>query len=196
MKKQGKKILIIQGHPDQESFNFALGAAYKKGAMAAGAAIEEIIIRELDFNPNLEFGYRQRTELEPCLLDAQLKIEWAEHIVWVYPVWWGGLPAMLKGFIDRVFLPGFAFKKRPGSLWWDKYLTGKSARIITTMDQPTWYYRWFNKQPSHIAMKKLTLQFCGISAVKISDIGPIRLSKESFRQRWLQKMENAGYKMQ
>lgn len=195
MNKQGKKILIIQGHPDRESFNFALGAAYRKGAIAAGAEIKEIFICDLKFNPNLEFGYRQRTELEPCLLDAQRQIEWADHLVWVYPVWWGGLPAMLKGFIDRVFLPGFAFKKRPGSLWWDKFLKGKSARIITTMDQPTWYYRWFNKQPSHIAMKKLTLQFCGFNTVKITDIGPIRLSKESFRQRWLQKVENLGYQL-
>jgi len=69
-----------------------------------------LIINELDFNPNLQFGYRKRTELEPDLLKAQELIKWADHLVWIYPVWWGSIPAIMKGFIDRVFLPGFAFQ--------------------------------------------------------------------------------------
>lgn len=113
-------------------------------------------------------------------------------MVWVYPVWWGSVPAMMKGFIDRVFLPGFAFKKREGSVWWDKYLTGKTARLICTMDQPTWYYKWVNGSPSHKAMKKLTLQFVGVKKVRITAIGPIRLSTEKFRQDWLHKIEKLG----
>lgn len=106
-----KKILLINGHPDTESFNFSIAAAYKKGAIANGYEVREIIVRNLDFNPNLQFGYRKRTELEIDLLEAQEKIRWAEHLVWIYPVWWGSVPALLKGFIDRVFLPGFAFEK-------------------------------------------------------------------------------------
>ena len=82
-----KKILIINGHPDKESFNFALAAAYKKGAERSGAEVKEINIRELEFNPNLEFGYRKRVELEPDLIDTQAKLQWADHLVWVYPVW-------------------------------------------------------------------------------------------------------------
>lgn len=187
-----KKILIINGHPDKESFNFALAAAYKKGAIAAGSTVKEIIIRDLSFNPNLQFGYHQRTELEPDLIDAQEKIKWAEHLVWIYPVWWGSLPAILKGFIDRVFLPGFAFKKRENSVWWDKLLINKSARIISTLDQPAWYYWLIYKQPSNNAMKKLTLEFCGIKPVKITTIGPIRLSKETYRQNWLNKIQKLG----
>jgi NAD(P)H dehydrogenase (quinone) len=109
-----------------------------------------------------------------------------------YPVWWGGLPAMLKGFIDRVLLPGFAFKKRIGYVWWDKYLTGKTSRIICTMDQPTWYYRWINGRPSYTAMKKLTRNFIGIKKVRITAVGPLRLSKESFRSKWLHKVEKLG----
>lgn len=132
-------ILIINGHPDEKSFNFALTEAYKRGAISSDADVKEINIRDLEFNPNLAYGYRQRTELEPCLLDAQEKIKWANHLVWIFPVWWGSFPAMLKGFIDRVFLPGFAFQKRENSLWWDKMLTGKSARIISTLDQPAWF---------------------------------------------------------
>jgi NAD(P)H dehydrogenase (quinone) len=189
---QRKKILIINGHPDSESFNFGLAEAYKKGAIASGAEIKEIVIRDLNFNPNLAFGYRKRTELEPDLLDAQAKIKWADHLVWIYPVWWGALPSILKGFIDRVFLPGFAFKKRENSLWWDKLLKHKSARIISTLDQPAWFYWLVNRQPSNNAMKKLTLKFCGVHPIKVTTIGPLRLSKESFRKKWLTKIEKLG----
>jgi putative NADPH-quinone reductase len=187
-----KKILIIHGHPDAESFNSALAEAYKKGAISSGAEVKEIIIRELSFSPNLQFGYRKRTELEPDLLDAQEKIKWAEHLVWIYPVWWGSIPAIMKGFLDRVLLPGFAFKKRENSVWWDKLLTNKSARIISTLDQPAWYYWIVYREPSNHAMKKLTLQFCGINPVKVTTIGPIRLSKEAYRNNWLKKVEQLG----
>lgn len=188
-----KKILIINGHPDEESFNFALAESYKKGALESGAVIKQIIVRELDFNPNLQFGYRKRTELEPDLIEAQEKIKWADHLVWIYPVWWGSIPAILKGFIDRVFLPGFAYQKKENSLWWDKLLQNKSARIISTLDQPAWYYWLVYRQPSHNAMKKLTLQFCGINPVLITTIGPIRLSKETYRKKWLNKIEKLGF---
>ncbi|UBM60746.1 NAD(P)H-dependent oxidoreductase [Marinilongibacter aquaticus] len=187
-----KKILIINGHPDEESFNFALSQAYKKGAEKSEAEIREINIRELDFNPNLQFGYRKRTTLEPDLLEAQENLKWAEHIVWVYPVWWGSVPAIMKGFLDRVLLPGFAFKKKENSLWWDKYFNGKTSRLICTMDQPTWYYKLFYGAPSHKAMKKLTMQFIGVKSVKITAIGPIRLSKDEFRGNWLKKIETLG----
>jgi len=99
--------------------------------------------------------------LEPDLLKAQEQLKWAEHIVWVYPVWWGSVPAIMKGFLDRVLLPGFAFKKRDGSIWWDKFMTGKSARIICTLDQPGWFYRLVNGRPSDHAMKKLVCGVCG-----------------------------------
>ncbi|MGL4629723.1 MAG: NAD(P)H-dependent oxidoreductase [Leadbetterella sp.] len=189
-----KKILIINGHPDPESFCLALSNAYKNGAVSSGADIKELNIRDLNFNPNLQFGYRKRTELEPDLLKAQEYIRWADHLVWVYPVWWGSLPAILKGFIDRVFLPGFAFQKRENSVWWDKLLSGKTARIISTLDQPAWYYWLVYRQPSNNAMKKLTLEFVGIKPVKVTTIGPIRLSKESYRKAWLDKVEKMGFK--
>jgi len=187
-----KKILIIQGHPDNQSYNFSLHAAYKKGALTSGAEVQEIFVGQLDFNLNLQYGYRQRTELEPCLLEAQEKIKWAEHIVIFYPVWWGSVPAILKGFFDRVFLPGFAFKKREGSLLWDYGLRGRSARIVSTLDQPVWFYSLINGAPSDKAIKKMTLNFCGISPVRITNIGPIRLSSEKFREKWLRRIEALG----
>jgi NAD(P)H dehydrogenase (quinone) len=192
MPRPAKRILLINGHPDPESFNFALAAAYRAGALAAGFDVRELVIRDLQFNPNLSRGYRERTELEPDLLRAQEWIVWADHLVWIYPVWWAGLPALLKGFLDRVFLPGFAFRKRENSLWWDKLLGGKSARIISTLDQPGWYYRIFNGQPSNRAMKKNTLEFCGVAPVRVTTVGPVRLSKPAAREKWLQRAWKLG----
>ncbi len=187
-----KNILIINGHPNPDSFNFALAKSYKEGALKSGHQVDEIIIANLEFNPNLEFGYQKRTELEPDLLQAWEKVKKADHLVWVHPVWWGGLPAIMKGFIDRLFLPGLTFKPKPDSIWWDKLLTGKSARIITTMDQSGWYYRIFNHQPSVHQLKKGTLEFCGVKPVRVSYIGVIKTSITQKREQWMKQMKELG----
>lgn len=190
-----KKILIINGHPNKESFNFGLVAAYKKGALQAGAQIKEIVIAELNFNPNLQFGYQKRTELEPDLIEAWEKIKWADHMVWVHPVWWGGLPAITKGFIDRLFLPGFVFQYRENSMFWDKLLKGKTAHIITTLDQPGWYYRFVYGRPSVNQLKRSTLAFCGVKPVKVTYIGIIKDSTDVARKKWLEKVEKLGLQL-
>ncbi|GAA3778320.1 NAD(P)H-dependent oxidoreductase [Flavobacterium ginsengiterrae] len=187
-----KKILIINGHPNPESFNFGLAESYKNGAIASGAQVETIVIADLNFNPNLKFGYQKRTELEPDLLDSWEKIKKADHLVWIHPVWWGGLPAITKGFIDRLFLPGMAFQYHENSVWWDKLLKGKTAHIITTLDQPGWYYRLFFGRPSVNQLKKSTLEFCGIKPVKVSYVGIIKTSDENQRKKWLEKVYNFG----
>jgi len=187
-----KKILVINGHPNHESFNFGLADSYLKGAVASGAKVETITIAALKFNPNLQFGYQKRTELEPDLLESWEKIKRADHLVWIHPVWWGGLPAITKGFIDRLFLPGMAFLYRENSVWWDKLLKGKTAHIITTLDQPGWYYRLFFGRPSVNQLKKSTLEFCGIKPVKVSYIGVIKSSDDSQRAKWLKKVYNFG----
>lgn len=187
-----KKIAIINGHPNKESFNFGIAKAYKNGALESGAEIREIVIADLTFNPNLQFGYQKVMELEPDLLKAWEVIQWADHLVWVHPVWWGGLPAVTKGFIDRLFLPGFAFKYKKDSLWWDKLLKGKTAHIITTIDQPGWYYRLMYGRPSVNQLKKSTLEFCGIQPVKVTYIGIIKTSDEKQRQKWLEKVRKLG----
>lgn len=187
-----KKILIINGHPNPYSFNFAIAEQYQKGALASGANVETITIASLNFNPNLQFGYQKRTELEPDLLDAWKKIQNADHLVWIHPVWWGGLPAITKGFIDRLFLPGMAFQYRENSVWWDKLLKGKTAHIITTLDQPGWYYRFVYARPSVNQLKKCILQFCGIKPVKVRYIGIIKTADEEQREKWLQKVYTYG----
>ena len=184
-----KKILIINGHPNKESFNFGIANAYKTGAEKSGATVKEIIITDLQFNPSLQFGYQKRTELEPDLLESWEKIKRADHLVWIHPVWWGGLPAIAKGFIDRLFLPEMAFQYKENSVWWDKLLAGKTAHIITTLDQPSWYYRFVYGQPSVNQLKKTTLEFCGVKPVKVTYIGVIKTANESLREKWLNKIE-------
>ncbi len=163
--------------------------------MSTGTEVKEIVIANLDFNPNLQFGYQKRTELEPDLLEAWKKIQWADHLVWIHPVWWGGLPAITKGFIDRLFLPGFAFQYRENSHFWDKLLKGKTAHIITTLDQPGFFYRLVFHRPSVNQLRRSVLKFCGISPVKVSYIGIVRNSTPEMRKKWLEKVENWGKKL-
>jgi NAD(P)H dehydrogenase (quinone) len=184
-----KKTLIINCHPNKESYNFAIVDAYKKGAKNSSDVIEEIVIADLKFNPILEFGYQKRTELEPDLLLAWDKIKKAEHIVIVMPIWWGGIPGIAKCFFDRLFLPGMAFQYRENSPWWDKLLKGKTAHIIATMDTPTWYYRLVYSNAGIKQLKNNILEFCGIKVIKTTTISPIKNSTIEFRERWLNKIE-------
>ncbi len=160
---------------------------YRKGALSSGAEIRRSFSETLI--SNFREGYRGSQELEPDLQKAQEAIKWAEHIVIIYPNWWSTFPALMKGFIDRTFLPGFAFKYRKGSLLWDKYLTGRSARLIITMDTPPWYYWLVYRRPGHNAMKRGILEFCGIRPVRITTIGSLKVSSEARRQHWLRKVE-------
>lgn len=189
-----KKIAIINGHPNKDSFSFGIAEAYKAGAVETGAEVKEIVIRDLNFNLNLQFGYQKRMELEPDLLKAWEIIQWADHLVWVHPVWWGGFPALMKGFIDRLFLPGMAYKFRENSVWWDKLLKGKTAHILTTLDQPGWYYRLFFGRPSVNQLRKSILEYCGVKPVKLTYIGIIRNSKDEQRAQWLRKVKELGKK--
>ena len=107
-----KKILIINGHPYPESFNAALVSAYEHAILNQNVEVKVLNIHELDFEPSLTYGYTKRMEVEADIVKSQELISRADHMVWFHPVWWGGLPALTKGFIDRVFAPGFAFKYR------------------------------------------------------------------------------------
>lgn len=187
-----QNIVIINGHPDAQSLCTSLANKYAEGATSSGAACKVFHLHEMDFNPILNFGYRKRTDLEPCLQEAQQSILEAQHIVFVFPVWWGTFPALLKGFIDRVFLPGFMFQYRENSLLWDKHLQGKTARLITTMDAPMWYFRFIQGRPGHQAMKKSVLQFCGVKQVRITNFSPIKTSTAVQREKWLGQTYQLG----
>lgn len=187
-----KKILIIMGHPNKETLCGSLAESYKKGALKSGAEVREIFVSDLKFDPILHLGYKEIQDLEPDLVDAQELIKWAEHLVFVYPTWWATMPALLKGFIDRTFLPGFAFKYRENSSFWDKFLIGKTARLIITMDAPAWYNFLFYGNAGQKAMKRATLGFCGIKPVKVTTIGSVKMLKAEKVTSWLTKMEKLG----
>ncbi|HSQ47760.1 MAG TPA: NAD(P)H-dependent oxidoreductase [Lutibacter sp.] len=187
-----KKILIINGHPDRESLCFALAESYKKGADTNGDQCQLVHLIDLKFNPILTYGYRIVSELEPDLLKIQQDILQADHLVFVYPNWWATFPALLKGFIDRIFLPNFAFKYHEKGPLWDKLLKGKTARLIVTMDTPKWYYWLMNRNAGHHAMKIGVLEFCGIKPVKISVFAPVKSSNDLKRKKWLDEVETLG----
>lgn len=188
----GKRILMIIGSPKGESLCHALAEAYALGARTEGHVVRQIRLGDITFDPVLHEGYTQSQTLEPDLLEAQRQIHWAEHLVFVYPVWWGGLPALLKGFFDRVLLPGFAFKYRANSQLWDKLLSGRTADLLVTQDTPSWYFRWVYGAPAHRQMKRTILGFCGIKTRRLAEFSPVRPSSESQRQNWLRRAEQLG----
>ncbi|MEM6797640.1 MAG: NAD(P)H-dependent oxidoreductase, partial [Acidobacteriota bacterium] len=127
---------------------------------------------------------------EPDLLEIQEAITWASHLVFFYPIWWGEMPALLKGFFDRILLPGFAFKYREGSPLWDRLLAGRSARVFTTIDTPPWYFRWAYGRAGHRVMKSNILDFCGVRPVEIHSLGSVRKSTPEKRARWIARVRS------
>lgn len=187
-----RSIVILLGHPDRDSLCGALAARYQHAALAAGHQVQLFALGEIDFDPILRHGYRQIQPLEPGLEQINAAIAACQHLLLVYPTWWGGMPALLKGFFDRAFLPGVAFRYRADSVWWDRLLAGRSARVITTLDTPPWYYRWVYRMPGHQQIRRTILDFCGIRPVKISGFGPVRSASEAQREAWLQQAEQLG----
>lgn len=189
-----KKVLIILGHPRKQSFCGALANAYKDGALKSGADVKEIILSDLKFNPIFIDDKLNGQEFESDLKNAQDLIKWSEHIVFVYPNWWGTMPALLKGFFDRVFVPGFAYKFTKGK-YADKLLGGKSASIIVTMDTPPWLYYLYYGAAGYKVMRNGILNFCGIAPVKIFSIGPVIHATNKKREFWLKKINKIGEKL-
>lgn len=183
--EMAKQILVILGHSAASSLCAGLSDSYAAAATEAGHNVRILRLADVAFEPILHEGYQRIQELEPDLLAAQESILWAEHLVVVYPIWWGSVPALLKGFLDRILLPGFAFKYRAGSAFPDKLLVGRTAQLLVTMDTPPWYFRWVYRMPGITQMKKTTLEFCGISPVKVATFGPVIGSTATEQQRWL-----------
>lgn len=186
-----KQILIINGHPNPNSYVKALAEAYYTGAQASQYQVELLHLNQLDFDPNLQQGYQAQQALEADLAQAIEQLKAADHLVWCFPMWWYSYPALMKGFIDRTFLPNIAFKytNKPFP---EQLFKGKTARLVITADSPKWYNKWVMGQPVIKQLKKGTLGFCGIHPVKTTYIAPIRKSSEAFRVKRLQQLEQLG----
>ena len=187
------KIILLDGHPRAESLSAALSDAYSRGAKSGGHEIKILAPRNLEFSPVLRGGYNNRDPLEPDLVEAQKLIEWCEHLVVIHPVWWGQMPAELKGFFDRTFLPGWAFKFHAGKTFWDKLLAGRSARIIQTSAVPKPLMWWWYGNCAVRSLRDSTLRFCGFNPVRVTQFGGVG---GGFTQEkaapWLAKCERLG----
>lgn len=187
-----KKVIIINGHPNPDSFNYALSKAYKKGAEKRGAVVRQIDIANLNFDV-FELKLLNNFIVPKVLEQAQIDIKWADHLVFVHPIWWGTLPAILKSFFEQTFLMGFAAQyEANGKI--TKLLEGKTARIISTMDTPVWIYKYLLKDPS-FKTHKANLNFCGIKPVKGTYYAPIIKSTKEQRERWLTQAEQLGMQL-
>lgn len=179
-----RKVLLICASP-ADSLGSALASRYAAAASASGHTVRRLDLHRLAFDPVLHQGYQQPQALEPDLQAAQADILWAGHLVVVTPVWWGSVPALLKGFLDRVLLPGFAFRYHKGKAFPEGLLKGRSADLLVSMDTPPWFFRWFYRQPGIWQMKTTTLEFCGVRPVRVLRCGPLIGSTPVRRERWL-----------
>lgn len=167
-----RKIFILVGHPDKDSFSNSLGEEYSKGALKAGNEVREMYASKMKYDPILHKGYKKIQKLEPDLKKFQENVKWADHFVIIYPSWWSTMPALLKGLFDRAWLPGFAFrfyKDKPG---WEGLLKGKDATVfVLSNSAPVLARVLFGDSTNEI--KHGILKFSGFNRVRIKKIGGI-----------------------
>ena len=187
-------IAIIQGHPDPRAGHFchALADAYADGARQAGHHVSRIDVARLDF-PLLRTREEWETAPPPeSIRTAQAAIAEATHLVILYPLWLGSLPALLKGFLEQALRPGFAIGTVQDGNRWAKLLGGRSARIVVTMGMPAFVYRWFFGAHSLKSLERNILRFCGIGPIGETLIGNVESSGAERRARWLERVRELG----
>ena len=187
------RILIVQGHPDPSPDRFcrALAAAYAEAAHDAGHEVRLVELASLDF-PLLRSQAQWNDAALPSALDhAQQSLGWAQHLVLVFPLWLGPMPALVKAFLEQVLRPGFAIEARGGASAWRKKLAGRSARLVVTMGMPASVYRWFFLAHGVRGLERNVLAFCGFGPVRRTLIGLVEGSPRR-RDRWLARMRQLG----
>lgn len=184
--------LVLLGHADARSFNTALARAYAEGLAAEGVRVETLELASLRFDPVLRAGFEGDQPLEPDLVRVQQAIERADHLVWAFPTYWASPPAIVRGLVDRVFLPGWAFRYPGGNALPEGLLGGRSARVIATMDSPSWWYALAHRRSLHATMGRATLSFCGIRPVRFSVVHRVRELDAPTRERWRERLRAVG----
>ncbi len=190
-----RRILVIQGHPDLASPHLlhALADAYADAARAAGHEVRVVRIAELDFPLLRSQREWEHGELPASLRGAQQDIAWAEHLVLFFPLWLGDMPALVKGFLEQVARPGFAFKyQEGGNPFNSKGLTGRSARVVVTMGMPAIVYRWYFRAHSVKSLERNILGFVGMAPVNETLIGMVGDMKAEDAHQWKLKLERLG----
>lgn len=191
-----QRILLIQGHPDSAAPHLchSLAQAYAEGAAAAGHEVREVDVARIDFAL-----LRSQHEWELGLLPASLRpaqesIRWAQHIVLFFPLWMGDMPALLKGFLEQVARPGFAFNAEGNNPFGRKGLTGRSARVVVTMGMPALVYRWYFRAHSVRSLERNILGFVGIAPVHETLVGSVELLGDAGVAKWQARMRTLGAK--
>ena len=191
-----KKILLIQGHPDASESHLchALASSYIAGAEESGHAVRQINVAELDF-PLLRSQKDFETGTVPeSLNSAQDDIIWSEHIVFVFPLWAGDMPALLKGFLEQIYRPSFTGAS--ASHFAKKLLSGRSARVVVTMGMPALVYRWYFRAHSIKSLERNILGMVGIAPVHETLIGMTGDMKAADAAKWLGKLKRLGQQAQ
>jgi len=184
-----RRVLVIQGHPDAESFNQALMKSYVTGAEATDCEVKILAVRDLKFDL-IAHHEAKKVELEPDLQQAQEWMTWAEHWVIFYPIWWGGMPALLKGFFDRSLTTGFAARYQDNGIPIG-LLKGRSVEVYNTTDTPP-IAQWWYLRGDRAQIKRNILGFCGLTVKRHQALGPLFNSTAEKRQNWLKLMEKYG----
>jgi len=188
-----RKIFILVGHPDEDSFNSTLADEYQRGAEEAGHEVRRVNISDMVFDPILHHGYRVRQELEPDLVAFQENVRWCDHFVILYPSWWSTMPALLKGLFDRVWLPEFAYKFT-SEFSWKKLLKGKSATMIITSDTIPLVQRIIFGDTTN-ELRKGILWFAGFGPIRVHKFGYLKhFGSTSRRERIKRRVFNYGKK--
>ena len=191
----GKRIYVLNGHPAESSLNRALAEAYAEAAQKAGHEVRITHLHDLTFDSDFEFGgYETHKPLEEGLLKVLEDIEWSQHLVLTTPMWWGGLPAKLKGLFDRTFLPGLTFDTRQTD-WMgmpSPLLGGRTGRVIVTSDTPGWFLRWAYRNAMLRQLRDQILGFVGIKPARFTHFSGASHPKPGAVQRWIAKVEGFG----
>jgi putative NADPH-quinone reductase len=186
------RIFVWVGHPRATSLSHGLADAYTRGAQAAGADVRRMNLSEMSFDPDLQEGYHARKTLEPCLEEWRENILWANHLCWAYPQWWGGMPAKMKGVIDRAFLPGFAMQYHAKGSMWDRLLAGRSADVLMTSDAPPLFDSIAYGRAAKNQVVKTVLWFSGIKPARTLQVGPVKSAKPEKIAAWIRQAEQRG----
>jgi NAD(P)H dehydrogenase (quinone) len=181
-----KKILVINGHPYAKSYVSALFKAYAANLNPSACEVRTLDLGALHFDPVLRYGYAERMEEDQVILQSQEAVKWADHLVFFYPVWWGSMPSLLHGWIERVLTPGFAYNMKGFSS--EKHLKGRTAELFLTADGPAWYERLIPNSPIRL-MRKHILDLCGIKLLNSHILGMTTFPKRGeAREKYLAKV--------
>jgi NAD(P)H dehydrogenase (quinone) len=167
--------LIIYCHPNRESLNYAMLKVIEKKLKEKNTPYRVIDLYQENFNPALVYNKEKRRRdmyLDPEMKAYQEAILWAKRLVFIYPIFWSRPPAMVLGFIDRVFASNFGYKDT-GKLLPEGLLKGKEAVVVSTLKGPAFFLKVFMRNAHQVLMKRALFSYVGIKKSKFFEFGSV-----------------------